>query len=75
MKLHLVAASLAMGRRATRPPPRKLDASNTAPRHEATLSATDARQGTTPGIVRWVLGISLPLAIVALIVVYMVVSR
>jgi hypothetical protein len=75
MKLHLVAASLAMGRRATRPPPRKLDASHTAPRHEATLSATDARQGTTPGIVRWVLGISVPLAIVALIVVYMVVSR
>jgi hypothetical protein len=46
---------------------------NDAPRHEATLSTTDARQGTTPRIVRWVLGISLPLAIVAMIVVYLVV--
>ena len=46
---------------------------NDPPRHEATMSATDARQGTTPGIVRWVLGISLPLAIVALIVGYLLV--
>jgi hypothetical protein len=34
-------------------------------------SATEARQGQTTGVVRWVLGISLTLAIVAMIVVYM----
>lgn len=35
-------------------------------------SATEARQGRTTGIVRWVLGISLALAIIAMFVVYLV---
>jgi hypothetical protein len=43
---------------------------NDAPRHEANLSTTQARQGTTPGIVRWVLGVSLLLAIVAMFFAY-----
>ena len=37
-----------------------------------TKSATEARQGQTTGIVRWVLGISLALAIIAMLVVYLV---
>jgi hypothetical protein len=44
---------------------------NDTPRHhEATLSATKARQGATPGVVRWVLWISLALTIIALLVAY-----
>jgi hypothetical protein len=44
---------------------------NEAPRQEAnTLSAIQARQGTTPGVVRWVLGVSLLLAIVAMVFAY-----
>jgi hypothetical protein len=39
-------------------------------RHEATVSATKARQGITPGVVRWVLGISLLLAILGMFVAY-----
>jgi hypothetical protein len=34
-------------------------------------SATEARQGQTTGIVRWVLGISLSLAIIAMIAVFL----
>lgn len=33
-------------------------------------SATDARQGATPGVVRWVLGLSMAGAIIALAVTY-----
>jgi hypothetical protein len=35
-------------------------------------TATEARQGRTTGVVRWVLGISLALAIVAMIVAFYV---
>ena len=35
-------------------------------------TATEARQGRTTGVVRWVLGISLTLAIVAMIVAFFV---
>jgi hypothetical protein len=35
-------------------------------------TATEARQGRTTGVVRWVLGISLTLAIVAMIVAFVV---
>jgi hypothetical protein len=35
-------------------------------------TATEARQGHTPGVVRWVLGISLTLAIVAMIIAFFV---
>jgi hypothetical protein len=35
-------------------------------------TATEARQGRTTGVVRWVLGISLALAIVAMIVAFFV---
>ena len=45
---------------------------NNSPHREIDISATQARQGTTPGIVRWVLGVSLLLAIVAMIVAYWV---
>jgi len=43
---------------------------NDTPRRKDNISATKARQGVTPGVVRWVLGISLLLAIVAMIVAY-----
>jgi len=43
---------------------------NDAPRHEANRSTTQARQGTTPEIVRWVLEVSLLLAIVAMVIAY-----
>jgi hypothetical protein len=36
---------------------------------DAFKTATDARQGETTGVVRWVLGVSLPLAVLALIAV------
>jgi hypothetical protein len=35
-------------------------------------TATEARQGRTTGVVRWVLGISLTLVIVAMIIAYWV---
>jgi hypothetical protein len=35
-------------------------------------TATEARQGSTPGVVRWVLGVSLTLAIVAMIVAFVI---
>jgi hypothetical protein len=35
-------------------------------------SATEARQGQTPGVVRWVLGVSLALVIVGMLVAYFV---
>jgi hypothetical protein len=35
-------------------------------------TATEARQGRTTGVVRWVLGISLTLAIIAMIVAFSV---
>ena len=35
-------------------------------------TATEARQGRTTGVVRWVLGVSLTLAIVAVIVAFVV---
>jgi hypothetical protein len=35
-------------------------------------SATDARQGRMTGVVRWVLGISLAAAIIAMIIAYLV---
>jgi hypothetical protein len=35
-------------------------------------TATEARQGQTTGVVRWVLGISLTLAILAMFVAYWV---
>jgi hypothetical protein len=35
-------------------------------------SATDARQGETTGVVRWVLGISLVASIIAMFVAYWV---
>jgi hypothetical protein len=44
------------------------------PRHEASISTTHARQGVAPGIVRWVLWISLSLAVIAMIVVWLAVS-
>jgi hypothetical protein len=40
------------------------------PDDKVELSTNQARQGQTPGVVRWVLGISLPLAIVAMFVVW-----
>jgi hypothetical protein len=41
-------------------------------RPTAVKTATEARQGRTTGVVRWVLGISLTLAIVAMIVAFIV---
>jgi hypothetical protein len=41
-------------------------------RPPAVKTATEARQGRTTGVVRWVLGISLTLAIVAMIVAFFV---
>jgi hypothetical protein len=35
-------------------------------------SATDARQGETTGVVRWVLGISLAAAIIAMVIAFWV---
>jgi hypothetical protein len=35
-------------------------------------SATEARQGQTTGVVRWVLGISLTAAIIAMIIAFLV---
>jgi hypothetical protein len=35
-------------------------------------TATQARQGETTGVVRWVLGISLALAVIAVVVVLLV---
>lgn len=35
-----------------------------------TKNATDARQGQTTGVVRWVLGISLTLVIIGMIVAF-----
>ncbi|MGE0420320.1 MAG: hypothetical protein AB7O80_26230 [Acetobacteraceae bacterium] len=35
-------------------------------------TATQARQGRTTGVVRWVLGVSLVLAFIALIIAYLV---
>jgi hypothetical protein len=35
-------------------------------------TATEARQGRTTGVVRWVLGISLTLAVVAMIIAFFV---
>lgn len=42
------------------------------PGHETHIDAEDARSGETPHIVRWVLGISLALAIVAMSVVWLI---
>ena len=39
---------------------------------QARYDTYEARQGEKSGVVRWVLGISLPLAIVAMIVAYLV---
>ena len=36
------------------------------------MTATDARQGQTTGRVRWILGISIALAIIAMIAAYLV---
>jgi hypothetical protein len=36
------------------------------------MTPTDAQQGEKSGVVRWVLGISLPLAVIAMIVAYLV---
>ncbi len=36
------------------------------------MTATDARQGRTTGRVRWILGISITFAIIAMIVAYLV---
>jgi hypothetical protein len=41
-------------------------------RPPAVKTATEARQGRATGVVRWVLGISLTLAIVAMIVAFFV---
>ena len=38
----------------------------------ANLSATEARQGETSGRIRWVLGISLTAAVIAMLVAYFV---
>ena len=38
-------------------------------------TATEARQGRTTGVVRWVLGISLTLAIMGMIIAFFVSSR
>jgi hypothetical protein len=35
-------------------------------------TATEARQGETTGVVRWVLGISLALAIIAMVISFLV---
>lgn len=40
--------------------------------HETHIDAEDARSGETPHIVRWVLGISLGLAIIAMSVVWLI---
>lgn len=37
-----------------------------------TKNPTDARQGRTTGVVRWVLGVSLVLVVVAMIIAYLV---
>jgi hypothetical protein len=37
-----------------------------------TKNTNDARQGATPGVVRWVLGFSLVLIVVALVIAYWV---
>jgi hypothetical protein len=39
---------------------------------EREISAEDARQGRKPGIVRYVLGFSTALAVLAMVVVYLV---
>ena len=39
---------------------------------EREISAQEARQGRKPGIVRYVLGISLGLAVLAMVIVYLV---
>jgi hypothetical protein len=39
---------------------------------EREIRAQEARQGSQPGIVRYVLGISLGLAVVAMVIVYLV---
>ena len=41
-------------------------------RRPSVKTATEARQGRKTGVVRWVLGISLTLAIVAMIVAFFV---
>jgi hypothetical protein len=46
--------------------------SRVSDRPPAVKTATEARQGRTTGVVRWVLGISLTLAIVAMIVAFFV---
>jgi hypothetical protein len=40
--------------------------------HEIHIDANDARAGSTPHIVRWVLGISLTLAIIAMSAVWLI---
>ncbi|MES2700305.1 MAG: hypothetical protein V4647_11920 [Pseudomonadota bacterium] len=42
------------------------------PGRETHIDAEDARSGETPHIVRWVLGISLALAIIAMSVVWLI---
>lgn len=42
------------------------------PGRETHIDAEDARSGETPHIVRWVLGISLALAVVAMSVVWLI---
>jgi hypothetical protein len=42
------------------------------PGHQTHINAEDARSGETPHIVRWVLGISLALAVIAMSAVWLI---
>lgn len=44
------------------------------PQHETQISVQDARAGETPHVVRWVLGISLTLAVIAMSAVWIIPS-
>jgi hypothetical protein len=41
-------------------------------RHPQIETATKARQGETTGVIRWVLGISLTLAVIAMVISFLV---
>ena len=46
------------------------DPTTTQQKQTVTKTADDLRQGETPGVVRWVLGLSLSGAIIALVLTY-----
>jgi hypothetical protein len=51
----------------------KPERSPNGPEHAAVLSTTEARQGVTPGRIRYVLAISTALAIIGMVVAYLVI--